>query len=150
MSARPALGAAARTDAARLADALARVNRSLRREVHLPLGASTLQALATLHDHGSMRLGDLARHEGIAPATLSRIVSVLEDEGLARRTTDDVDRRSSFLEIEPAGRRVVADVRAARGRALEARVDQLGEDHRAALLAALDALELLADGPTPP
>lgn len=147
MSARSAAAPAAHTDAARLADALSRVNRSLRREVQLPLGASTLQALAALHDQDRMRLGDLARHEGVAPATLSRIVALLEEEGLARRTADDADRRSSFLEITPQGSRIVADVRAARGRALAARLERLDEAHRSRLLAALDALELLAEPP---
>lgn len=133
-------------DTGRLGDALTRITRSLRREVHLPLGASSIAALATLHDQGPLRLGELARLEGVMPATLSRIVAVLEEEGYAERAVDEVDRRSAFLRITPAGRRVVAQVRRERAEALAARAAQLPEDQRSALAAALDALEALAAG----
>ena len=132
-------------DIDRLAGTLAALTRSTRREVHLPLGASTLSSLVTVAEHGPIRLGDLARHEGITPATLSRVVAVLDDEGLVARTTDENDRRSAWLEITPSGRRLLAGVRRDRVRALARRVARLTPDHARALDAALDALELLAE-----
>ena len=92
-----------------------------------------------------MRLGDLAAHEGVTPATLSRIVSALEQGGYARRTPDPADRRSAFLEITETGRATLAEVRRARTELMLARVARLGPELRKALAAALPALEALAE-----
>ena len=134
----------ARIDTDRLGDAVAALTRSTRREIALPLGASTLTALRTVDEQGPIRLGDLARHEGVAPATLSRIVAVLEEEGCVLRSADESDRRSSWLEITPAGRAVLDGVRRDRTRAMARRVDRLTPQQTARLAAALDALEALA------
>jgi DNA-binding MarR family transcriptional regulator len=135
---------ASEIDVDRLARVLADLTRSTRREVHLPLGASTLAALVTVAEQGPIRVGDLARHEGVAPATLSRVVAVLVEEGYAVRTIDEHDRRSAWLEITTTGRRLLADVRADRVRALQRRASRLAPAQARALDAALDALESLA------
>ena len=132
-------------DAVRLAEALARLTKATRRQLHLPLGVSTLNAMATVVDQGPMRLGDLALHEGVTPATLSRIVSALEQGGYARRTPDPADRRSAFLEITEAGRDTLAEVRRARTALMHARVERLDAGQRQVLAAALPALEALAE-----
>ena len=72
MTASP-LGDAAEIE--RLAAALARITRTTRRRTKLPLGASSISALAIVVDQGPTRLGDLAKIEGITPATLSRIIA---------------------------------------------------------------------------
>jgi len=113
-------------DAVRLGDALARLTRATRRDLALPIGASSIAALVTVERLGPIRLGDLARHEGVTPATLSRIVAVLEGEGYAARTTD-------------------ADgVRRDRADLVAARLERLTPEQRTALAAALDAIESLA------
>jgi DNA-binding MarR family transcriptional regulator len=144
-SARSAPDATDGLDVSRLAEALTRVTRATRRELALPLGASSLAALATVDQQGPMRLGDLARHEGVTPATLSRIVSVLEDDGYARRTVDADDRRSSWLEVTPAGKRLLAGVRRDRAALVAARVARLSTAQRRALANALDGLEALSE-----
>jgi len=131
-------------DVDRLARALAALTRSTRREVRLPLGASTLSALVTVAEHGPVRLGDLARHEGITPATLSRIVAVLDDDGYVARTVDEADRRSAWLDITPSGRRLLDGVRRDRVRALSRRAARLAPTDARALDAAVAALEALA------
>ncbi|MFN8148141.1 MAG: MarR family transcriptional regulator [Candidatus Nanopelagicales bacterium] len=131
-------------DAARLGSAVAALTRSTRREISLPLGASTIAALVTVDAHGPIRLGDLARHEGVAPATLSRIVAVLEEEGYVVRTADADDRRSSWLEISDAGRDLLDGVRREHARAMARRAERLTPEQARALAAALDALEALA------
>jgi DNA-binding MarR family transcriptional regulator len=136
---------AVEVDAERLGEALSRLTRSTRRALQLPMGASSLAALRTVADHGPMRLGDLARHEGVTPATLSRIVSVLEEEGYAARTTDAQDRRASWLEVTTAGRRLLESVRRDRATVLQQRLAQLSPDDRAVLASALDAFERLAE-----
>ena len=131
-------------DAVRLGDALARLTRATRRDLALPIGASSIAALVTVERLGPIRLGDLARHEGVTPATLSRIVSVLEEEGYAGRTTDADDRRSSWLEITSAGKRLLDGVRRDRADLVAARIDRLTTDQQRALAVALDAIEALA------
>ena len=131
-------------DIERLADALARVTRSTRRELALPIGASSLAVLGTVADRGPLRLGDLARLEGVTPATLSRIVAVLEEDGYAERNVDPVDRRCSWLMITPSGLELLAAVRRDRAEVMSSRVDRLTAGQRAALAKALDALETLA------
>jgi DNA-binding MarR family transcriptional regulator len=131
-------------DVARLSEALTRFTRETRRELALPLGASSIAALVTVEQQGPIRLGDLARHEGITPATLSRIVAVLEDDGYARRRTDADDRRSSWLEVTAAGRRLLDGVRRDRAEIVAARLDRLTAAQRGALTRALDALEALS------
>jgi DNA-binding MarR family transcriptional regulator len=131
-------------DAVRLGDALARLTRATRRDLALPIGASSIAALLTVERLGPVRLGDLARHEGVTPATLSRIVAVLEDEGYAVRSTDAEDRRSSWLEITASGTRLLDGVRRDRADLVAARLERLSTEQRTALAAALDALDALA------
>src|SRR6201987_4325311 len=60
-------------------------------------------ALARLARSGPMRLGDLAAAEGIAPSTLTRLVTALEESGYVRRNADPSDARASTLVITPRG-----------------------------------------------
>lgn len=139
---RPARTAA--LDVERLADALARVTRSTRRQLALPIGATSLSVLAAVADRGPLRLGELARLEGITPATLSRVVAVLEEDGYAERSVDPVDRRSSWLTVTPAGLELLAGVRRNRAEVMAVRVDRLTAAQRTALGDALEALEALS------
>ncbi|HET7900754.1 MAG TPA: MarR family transcriptional regulator [Candidatus Nanopelagicales bacterium] len=131
-------------DTARLGSAVAALLRSTRREISLPLGASTIAALVTVEAQGPVRLGDLARHEGVAPATLSRIVALLDDEGYVVRTPDPDDRRSSWLEITAEGRALLDGVRREHARAMARRAERLTPAQSAQLAEALEALEALA------
>ena len=138
-------GRRASVDAVRLGEALARLTRATRRDLALPIGASSVAALVTVERIGPLRLGELARHEGVTPATLSRIVAVLEEEGYAARTTDADDRRCSWLQITLAGRRLLESVRRDRAQLVAQRLERLTPDQRRALVAALDAFDALAD-----
>jgi len=133
-----------RLDTARLGAAVAALTRSTRREIRLPLGASTLSALVTVEAEGPIRLGDLARHEGVAAATLSRIVAVLEDDGYVVRTPDEHDRRSSWLEISDEGRALLDGVRREHARVMAQRAGRLTAEQAQRLADALEALEALA------
>lgn len=130
-------------DTARLGAALADLVRVTRRDATLPLGASTLSALRTVAEHGPLRAGDLARHEGVAAPTLSRIVAGLDADGYVLRTPDPDDRRVAWLEVTACGRDLLDEVRARRARALATRAARLTADQAATLQAALDALESL-------
>ncbi|MGH9391455.1 MAG: MarR family winged helix-turn-helix transcriptional regulator [Vicinamibacteria bacterium] len=64
--------------------------------------AATLEALGR---EGAMRLGRLGRLLGIAPSTLTRNLTRLEEAGLVRRTSDDEDGRAAQVELTDKGRR---------------------------------------------
>jgi len=69
--------------------------------------AATLEALAT---EGPMRLGDLGARLGIAPSTLTRNLSRLEERGLVHRAAERGDARAFRAALTPAGERAAAEV----------------------------------------
>lgn len=143
---RPDLQPAVRLDddaAVRLDVLLGRLVRTLRKDGTAGLGPGSLSALVTLVRSGPMRLGDLAAKEGVAPPTLTRIVAVLEEGGHVGRTPDPDDRRAVVVAATPSGVELVTGVRSARAAALRDRIAGLSDAHRAALVAALPALEAL-------
>lgn len=145
-SATPAAPAAQGLTAERLGDVVGRLVRMLRRVQVAPLGSSAMSALATVVGHGPVRLGELAEIEGVTPATLSRVVNVLEGQGFVERRTDPDDRRAAFLIATPAGTASVEQLRSVRGAALAARIERLSPQDRATLEAGLEVLDRLSSG----
>ena len=136
-------------DVTRLRVALARLSRRLRRHELAGLTPTQLAALATIGKTGPMRLGDLAAAEGIAPSTLTRLVTALEDSGYVRRCADPSDARASTLAITPQGNEMLERIRTENTRMLAASLRMLTPGQRSALAAALPVLEQLAEpGPT--
>jgi DNA-binding MarR family transcriptional regulator len=131
--------------ALRLGDALGRLARVIRRAHVAPLGSSSTSALVTVIRCGPIRLGDLADREGVTPATLSRVVLVLEREGYVERVTDPSDRRSAFLAATERGRDSIDRLRVKRAEVLSSRIARLTESERASLTAALEVLERLVE-----
>jgi DNA-binding MarR family transcriptional regulator len=135
-------------DTARLYLAVGRLTRSLRRigSGSSELGHGAVSALFTLVNHGSMRLGDLAAKEGVAPPTLSRIVASLVEGGYVRREPDPNDGRASLVTATESGQQVASGLYSIRLRELQRRMDRLTPQQRDVLLSALPALEeLVAD-----
>ena len=132
-------------DVTRLRVALARLSRRLRRHEVAGLTPTQLAALATVERAGPMRLGDLAAAEGVAPSTLTRIVSVLEDLGYVRRDADPRDARASTLAVTPKGHETLEQLRDEGTAMLTEWVALLDAGHREALAAALPALEALSE-----
>ncbi len=135
-------------DATRLRVAIARLSRRLRRHELAGLTPTQLSALATVEKAGPLRLGDLAAAEGIAPSTLTRLVTALEDAGYVQRYAVPGDARASTLQVTPDGRGVLDRVRQEISMVLTGMLLDLTADQRTALAAALPALEQLA-GPDP-
>jgi DNA-binding MarR family transcriptional regulator len=133
--------------AARLRMTLGRLNRRVRQ--HGPSGLSSSQAstLASVEALGPVRLGDLATHEGVTAPTQSRLVASLEQQGLVRRMPDSEDRRATLLAITSQGRRQLDQLRSERSAFLVGQLGRLSPVQRDALVAALDALETLAENP---
>jgi DNA-binding MarR family transcriptional regulator len=132
-------------DVARLRVAIARVSRRLRRHQLAGLTPTQLSALATVHRAGPMRLGDLAAAEGIAPSTLTRLVTALEERGYVERCPVPGDARASTVAIAPAGIAALERIRRESTIALADSLRALTPGQLAALAAALPALERLAD-----
>ena len=132
-------------DVTRLRVAIARLSRRLRRHEVAGLTPSQLAALATVERSGPLRLGDLAAAEGIAPSTLTRVVTVLEEAGLVARRPDPSDARASTIAITDLGRQTMDQLRDEGTALLAQSLLLLSAEQRAALAAALPSLELLAE-----
>lgn len=144
MSALP--GDAGVIDVTRLRVAIARLSRRLRRHELAGLTPTQLAALATVERAGPLRLGDLAAAEGIAPSTLTRLVTALEEAGYVKRCSDPSDARASTLAITDSGHAVLERVREEGTTLLTESLLLLSPEQRGVLAEALPVLEQLADG----
>ena len=140
-------GDAPAVDVTRLRVALARLSRRLRKHELAGLTPTQLAALATVERSGPMRLGDLAAAEGIAPSTLTRLVTALEESGYVRRNADPSDARASTLVITPRGHDTLERLRTQTTLELAASMRLLTPAQRSALADALPVLERLAEVP---
>ena len=144
-------GAPADDTVGRLFVALARLTKRLRRDAPAAISHGSVAALATVVHEGAIRVGDLATLEGVRAPTMTRIVDGLVAEGYAERVPDPADGRACLVRATAAGAAMIAGTRSARADLLAARFDRLTEPQRAALAAALPALEALCtDEPQPP
>jgi DNA-binding MarR family transcriptional regulator len=77
------------------------------RAVGAPISGSGLLALRVVERHGPIAGSELARRLQVDQSTSSRHVRPLEGLGLVTRTADGADRRVAWLEVTPAGQRVL-------------------------------------------
>ena len=133
-------------DVTRLRVAIARLSRRLRKHDLAGLTPTQLAALATVERSGPLRLGDLAAAERVAPSTLTRLVSALEEQGYVQRSVVPGDARAWTLVVTARGRGVLERIRHENTLLLADSLLTLSPDQLAAIAAALPALEQLADG----
>jgi DNA-binding MarR family transcriptional regulator len=131
-------------DAARLRVAVLRLSRRLRKHDLAGLTPSQLSTLSSVGKCGPIRLGDLAAAERIAPSTLTRLVSVLEERGYLSRQPAPGDARAFLVTLTDSGLEVLERIRAEATNLLTDILTTLPNDQLAALEAALPALEHLA------
>jgi DNA-binding MarR family transcriptional regulator len=130
----------------RLRPVLLRLNRSLRGEAH-ELGVTSTQAslLGAIYRSGGIGLSELAARERMGAPTLVAHIDKLESAGLVERARNDPnDRRRVVLNLTPLGRQVVHTLTQRRTAWLAARLADLSPGDLAAIEAAIDALEKLA------
>ena len=141
-----AAGEAEAALAAEVAAALERVV-GLFRWLSPPSGLSLTAAatLATLERSGPCRLTVLADREAVTQPAMTQLVARLQEAGLVTRAADPTDGRVVRVQITEAGRAVLAQRRALRAQRLAAILPDLSAAHRAALAAALPAMDALAD-----
>ena len=86
---------------------LDRVARDIR-HIELPRGFTPerFRTLATIHTQGPISVTGLAKLEDVRPATISRMISSLESEGLIRRQEAKGDKRSVLISTTSRGRQM--------------------------------------------
>ncbi|GAB3807341.1 hypothetical protein GCM10028798_31690 [Humibacter antri] len=148
--ARSAAGTDRAETAARLAVVVGRINRRIR-AVGEGLTQAQLSALSSIVRKGPLRPGDLARIESVSAPSATRVVAELESRALIEREPDPADGRSSLVSATDAGQDAVLAARAERAKRISVLLAGLDDDELAAVVAALDALEIVAvHVPLPP
>jgi DNA-binding MarR family transcriptional regulator len=140
-----AAAGAPEVDVARLRAAILRLSRRMRKHDLADLTPTQLSALATVARDGPLRLGDLAAAERIAPSTLTRLVSALEERGYLERGAVPGDARACLVAVTERGTTVLDRIRQETTSLLTENLLMLPADQLTALAAALPALEHLSD-----
>jgi DNA-binding MarR family transcriptional regulator len=109
------------------------------------LSLTAAATLATLERSGPSRLTWLAAREGVTQPAMTQLIARLEDTGLADRAADPADGRVVRVRITADGRAMLAGRRAVRAERVAGLLDRLSPDERAALAAALPAMDALAN-----
>jgi DNA-binding MarR family transcriptional regulator len=130
--------------AARIRLAVARLQRIMRQQAMGGLNLAEGSCLAIIDHHGPLSLSDVASRENLSAPTVTKIVTRLESQGLIERLTDPSDRRVSLVAVSRKGSALLERIRSSRTAYLVRRLNELSEDDRARLLAALPVLEALA------
>lgn len=118
------------------------LNTSATDEGLTPTQASVLGLVAA---RGPLSLAALNDLERINPTMLSRVVGKLDTAGLIRRLPDPDDLRVASVEATPDGTAAHERIKAQRTAVVAACVAELPARHAAAIIAALPALEALAE-----
>jgi len=108
------------------------------------LSDTQLAALAVLDTHAAMTPGELAEHEKVQPPSMTRVIAVLEERGLAMRAPHATDRRQVVLTVTEEGRALVSQARRRRDAWLSKRLKELTPAERSILRAAAPVLEKLS------
>ncbi|MEW2359564.1 MarR family transcriptional regulator [Spirillospora sp. NPDC029432] len=130
------------------------LNRRLRNVVLLlrqvaadePVTSQQASVLGSL-EGGPLRMTALAAEHGVRLPTMTAQVNRLERDGLVTRGRDGQDARVVTVEITPRGRTLLLATRERRIAFLTGRLAELGEERRAAIAAALPALDMLFEPP---
>jgi len=106
--------------------------------------------LALVRARGPLGLAELTELEGLNPTMLSRIVKALDERGLIRRLPNPNDMRAARVEVTREGELVAGRVREQRTRVLSECLERLPPQTVDLLLAAVPAMEALAEEIKPP
>ncbi len=117
------------------------------RNIELPDGMTPerLSALAVIDRYGPISVTSLADYELVRPATMSRMVTALVNEGLARRQEDREDGRGVLVTTTAKGRRAFVRANAHRMDLLRAALNGLSAQQLSAMCSLASALEHLSE-----
>jgi DNA-binding MarR family transcriptional regulator len=105
------------------------------------IGPAQLSALSVLVFAGPLSLSDLARAEQVKAPTMSRIVDALQKGGLARRMTNQQDRRALLIHATPRGTKLLHEGRRRRVAFLADRLQNLGAGDLKQIEIAIQAID---------
>ncbi len=134
------------TDVQTLVASLERLVTMVRRVA--PAEGMSLTAVSTLRSleaSGPRRLSELATEQGVTQPAMTQLVTRLERDGYARRGGSPDDARVVLVSITGGGRELLRHRRDVRARELRRLLDRLPAHDRAAVFAAVPALNLLAE-----
>ena len=130
---------------------ISRLARRLRVEQRVGVGGPDpalsdiqLAALSALERHQAMTPGELADYEKVQPPSMTRVIAVLEERGLVRRSAHPTDRRQVVLTVTDEGRALVDRVRRRKEAWLTQRMHELSPEEVGILRAAAPILEKLS------
>jgi DNA-binding MarR family transcriptional regulator len=135
--------------AALLHEQFARLTRQMR-TLELPSGMTPerLSALSVIDKRGPISVSALAENEMVRPATMSRMITALVDDGLVKRAGDKTDGRGVLVSTTSKGRRTFQRAQEQRLQHFAEVLDSLSSEQLSAmrnLTAALDRLTTLLD-----
>jgi DNA-binding MarR family transcriptional regulator len=133
-----------RGDAAEVAATLERLFRLVRWLSPAGLSLTAAATLATLDRSGPCRLTELAAREGVTQPAMTQLIARLAEQDLVERLADPQDGRVVHVQLTDAGRKLIASRRAARADRVSGLLGALSPAERAALIAALPAMNALA------
>jgi DNA-binding MarR family transcriptional regulator len=110
-----------------------------------PLPASQREVLIAVGRQEGRSVAEIAQDLGLAPNSVSTIVTQLVGADLLVRKTDPRDRRVGRLVLTARARDLVAEARARRRGVLHEALDRLEPEQVAALAAGVGALEALTE-----
>jgi DNA-binding MarR family transcriptional regulator len=136
--------------AALLHEQFARLAREMR-NLELPQGITPerLSALAVIERRGPISVTALADQEMVRPATMSRMVSALVDDGLVKRSEDKDDGRGVLVTTTTKGRRIYQRAQEQRLRYFAEALEHLSDEQLMAmrsLTSQLERFSLMLDG----
>lgn len=130
--------------AALLHEQFARLTRRLR-TLELPHGMTPerLSALSVIEKRGPISVTALADNEMVRPATMSRMITALVDDGLAKRTDDKNDGRGVLISVTPKGRRAYQRAQEQRLSRFAEILESLSDEQVGAMRSLSEALDRL-------
>jgi DNA-binding MarR family transcriptional regulator len=105
-----------------------------------------LSALSVVVYAGPLPIGALATAEGVAAATMTRLVDGLERDGFVKRRRDPADARGVLVEATPAGKRILTRGRAQRVQTLAAGLAALSSEELSEIGRGAELIERVSRG----
>ena len=102
----------------------------------------TLTQLMVLRElrQGPQKTGRLGEKVGLSPTSVTRLIDRLERRGLVSRQRDVADRRQVEIHLEPAGERMLGEVRVLRGSNIQRAIEAMPAAERRLLVSSLGKL----------
>lgn len=121
--------------------------RSLDNELGLSPARGSI--LATLRNAGPRRVSELARDQGVAQPTITKLVIAMEEEGLVTRRSDPRDRRGIIVDLTETGLSLAKRSRARKIEWVASALGEAADEDLAAAVAIAEQLEREASAARP-